>query len=154
MTEWVQDNTVIVGLLIAVVTVAVPALVALFVARKTQPSAEAQEKKLEAETTKILAEVNDMVQEQLRDQLADQQAIISKLEERVAALEDALASERVERQRLETELESECILRKQLETELDEHKVRLDAVYQWAKALEAQVIELGATPIPFSNFVA
>ncbi len=135
----------LIGVAIVAVTVGVPAITAFAVARFTQPSAEAQEEKLVAETQRIITDVNAAVQEQLRDQLADQAEIISKLESRVAALEASLETERMERKRLQGELEHECELRMELE-------VRLDRIHQWAKALEAQVIELGATPVPFSRF--
>lgn len=102
----------------------VPALISWVIARRTIPSARAQEQRIAAETDRVIAETNREIQDQLRQQIAD-------LTSRVEFLEASVQSADKERKELE---------------------IRLEQVHAWAKALEAQVIELGIMPIPFSRF--
>lgn len=106
---------------IAIIMVVGPGLIAWLVARKTKPSMKTQDDHLKAETGKVAAEAASLVQEQLMDH-------INSLIARIDTLEEELDEEREARIKLEAEV------------------VDFRA---WAKALEAQVIELGATPIPF-----
>ena len=116
----------------------VPALISWVIARRTIPSARAQEQRIAAETDRVIAETNREIQDQLRQQIAD-------LTSRVEYLEASVQSADKARVQIAKALAQEQQKREELE-------IRLEQVHAWAKALESQVIELGVTPIPFSRF--